>query len=295
MGIDAVFSGGGVKAYAYLGVLRSIENHGMQLERVAGTSAGAIVAALIAAKYTHEEIEQMIHELDVKTFMDSSLWTKYLPFTKWLALYFHLGIYKGNKLEEWLTEKLAAKNIHTFQDIKEGYLKIVASDLSLGRLVVLPDDLWNYYGLDPNRFPVAKAVRMSAGFPFFFKPVKLSGSSTKKSVIVDGGLLSNFPLWIFGREKQIRPVLGVKLTETSDGMNEEQRITNAFQMFFALFSTMKKAHDMRYISRAEEKNIIFVPVGDLAATDFNIPDEKKRELAEIGKANADEFLAKWPK
>lgn len=295
MKIDAVFSGGGVKAYAYLGVLESIHNHQLELERVAGTSAGAIVAALVAARYSYEEIQEMIHEMDVKTFMDPPILTKYVPFTKWLSLYFQMGIYKGNKMEEWLSEKLAKKNIYTFKDIQEGYLKIVASDLSLGRLVVLPDDLWKGYGLDPDRFPVAKAVRMSAGFPFYFKPIKLPGKTLQQSIVVDGGLLSNFPLWIFGRKKQLRPVLGVKLTEIEDELNGEQKITNAFNMFFALFSTMKKAHDMRYISKAEENNIIFVPVGDLQATDFNISDEKKQELTSIGKERADSFLAKWPK
>lgn len=295
MRIDAVFSGGGVKAYAYLGVLKSIDEHNLTLERVAGTSAGAIVSALIAARYSYEEIEEMIHELDVKTFMDAPVVTKFLPFLKWAFLYFQMGIYKGNKLEEWLTEKLAAKNIHTFQDLQDGYLKVIASDLSLGRLVVFPDDLETYYGIQPSRFPVARAVRMSAGFPFFFMPKKIFGNGTTKSFIVDGGLLSNFPLWIFGRKKQLRPVLGVKLTEKAEESMEPQKITNAFNMYYALFVTMKKAHDMRYISKAEENNVLFVKVDDLSATDFNISARLKNELAEIGKKRADLFLAKWPK
>lgn len=295
MRIDAVFSGGGVKAYAYLGVLESIHNHQLQLERVAGTSAGAIVSALVAARYSYQEIQQLINELDVRLFMDPPLLTKYLPFMKWPLLYFQMGIYKGDRLEEWLTEKLEAKNIRTFKDIEEGYLKIIASDLTLGRLVVFPDDLMSFYGLHPNQFPIAKAVRMSAGFPFFFMPKKLPGKSKNKSIIVDGGLLSNFPLWIYGRKKQqLRPVLGVKLTEVTGEVNETQTITNAFGMFYALFLTMKKAHDMRYISKAEENNILFIPVEDLAATDFNISEQKKSELSSVGKYKADEFLSRWP-
>lgn len=294
MRIDAVFSGGGVKAYAYLGVLESIQHHQLTLERVAGTSAGAIISALLAAKYSYQEIESIIQELDVRGFMDEPLLTKYLPFTKWGFLYFQMGLYKGKKLEEWLEEKLAAKNIHTFGDLKEGYLKIIASDLSLGKLVILPDDTMTFYGVPPEHFSVAKAVRMSAGFPFFFMPEKITGKNNKKSLLVDGGLLSNFPLWVFGRKKQLRPVLGIKLTEKED-MNSPAVIRNALQMFYALFHTMKKAHDMRYISRSEENNIIFIPVGDLSATDFDISNKKKAELAAIGKERADLFLAKWPK
>src|SRR5699024_6347992 len=195
--IDAVFSGGGVKAFAYIGVLESMKEHQFQIERVAGTSAGAIIASFIAARFSLKEIERMIHDLDVSLFMDPPFLTKYLPFTKWFFLYYQLGIYKGDQLEEWLEQKLAEKNIHTFKDIKAGDLKIIASDLSLGRLVVFPDDLELYYGIDPDCFSVAKAVRMSAGFPFFFIPKKIKGKTSTKSIIVDGGLLSNFPLWIF--------------------------------------------------------------------------------------------------
>lgn len=295
MRIDAVFSGGGVKAYAYLGVLESIERHRLKLERVAGTSAGAIVSALIAANYSTEEIQKMIYDLDIKTFMDQPLLTKYVPFTKWGFLYFQMGIYKGDKLEEWLEDKLRKQNIRTFSDIKEGYLKIVASDLSLGKLVVFPDDLLSYYGIEPRHFSVAKAVRISAGFPYFFMPKKIIGKSKEKSILVDGGLLSNFPLWIFGRKTQRRPVLGVKLTEKEEEMEQVEKITNALNMFHALFETMKKAHDMRYISKAEEHNILFIPVGNLPATDFNISKELKQELARLGKDKADVFLNRWPK
>lgn len=295
MRIDAVFSGGGVKAFAYLGVLESIDKRGIQIERVAGTSAGAIISSFIAASFTIDEIKKAVHELDVKLFMDPPVLTRYFPFTKWLFLYFQMGIYRGDKLERWLTMKLAEKNIHTFKDIKPGYLKIIASDLSLGKLVVLPDDLKEYYGIDANDFSVAKAVRMSAGFPFFFMPQKIKGKSKTKSIIVDGGLLSNFPLWVFCKgNSYLRPVLGVKLTEKSTG-NGTNNITNALNMFQALFLTMKKAHDMRYISKDEEKNILFVPVDNIEATDFSISEKEKQNLAATGKEKADTFLEKWPR
>lgn len=296
MRIDTVFSGGGVKAYAYLGVLESLKKHNFQIERVAGTSAGAIVSAFIAARFTTDEIEELLEELDVKLFMDPPLITQFLPFTKWLFLYFQMGIYKGDRLEEWITLKLEEKNIRTFRDIEEGYLKIIASDLSLGKLVVFPDNLKEYYGLDPEDFPIAKAVRMSAGFPYFFMPTKLKDKSKGKSIVVDGGLLSNFPIWAFGKnETHLRPVLGIKLTEKTQEQNGGHKITNALNMFQALFLTMKKAHDMRHVSKEEEKNILFVPVGNIEAIDFDISEKEKEKLALTGLERANEFLAKWPR
>ncbi|WP_156290819.1 patatin-like phospholipase family protein [Oceanobacillus salinisoli] len=296
MKIDAVLSGGGVKAFAYAGVLKSFEENDLEIERVAGTSAGAIVASFLASNYKTDEIMQLIDELDLKQFLDPPALTKYIPFSKWLFLYFQLGINKGNKLENWLYKQLARKNIYTFNDITPGYLKVVVSDLSLGKLVVIPDDLKRIYGLNPKFFPVAKAVRMSAGFPYFFMPKKLPGKTEKKSIIVDGGLLSNFPLWLFGsgNNSETRPVLGIKFTGSIEKQNYPRKINNAFDMFTALFATMKQAHDARYISKSDKKNIIFIPIEDVDSVDFHIDEETKGNLFLLGKSHADEFLKHWP-
>src|SRR5690625_1782001 len=295
MKIDCVFSGGGVKGYAFIGALRSMEENHLQLERVAGTSAGAIIASFIAASCRIDEINVLLKELDLQQFLDAPQLTKILPFTKWLFLYYQMGIYKGNKFEKWLYTKLAQKGIYTFKDLKDGYLKVVVSDLTLGKLVVIPDDLKRIYNIDPDNFLVAKAVRMSAGFPYFFMPVKLPWKNKENSLIVDGGLLSNFPLWIFenrdGSSK--RPILGVKLRSSIE-KNNDQIISNAFDMFHALFSTMKLAHDARYISKTAKNNIIFIPIENVDTVNMDINPDTKSHLIHLGKQSADEFLKHWP-
>lgn|SRR5699024_4352535 len=296
MKIDGVFSGGGVKAYAFIGALESIRDRQLTLERVAGTSAGSIIAAFLAAGYQVEDIKQLIEDLDLKNFLDPPSLTKIIPGSKWLFLYFQMGLYKGNKFEHWLYNQLAKKNIYTFADLREGDLKVVVSDLTLGRLVVIPDDLQRLYQLNPKYFPVAKAVRMSSGFPYFFMPKKMRGKGKETSIIVDGGLLSNFPLWIFEKveKKSRRPVLGVKLSESIE-KSRPQKIKNALDMLHALFLTMKQAHDARYISKSKRNNIIFIPVEKIDATDFYIREEMKKKLMKIGKQRADAFLAQWPR
>ncbi|MFC2948195.1 patatin-like phospholipase family protein [Virgibacillus sediminis] len=297
MKIDGVFSGGGVKAFSFLGALESIEERGLEFERVAGASAGAIVASFLAAGYNYKEISEMLEEMELKYFLDPPRISRILPVSKWLLLYFQLGIYKGDKLEGWLRERLAYRNIHTFSDLKPGYLKVIVSDLSLGKLVVIPDDLERIYAINPTDFPVATAIRMSAGFPYFFMPKKLAGRSGHKSIIVDGGLLSNFPLWVFGPEgiRDTRPVLGVKLTRDMDKFGKPRLINNAFDMFHALFATMKEAHDARYISKSQQNNIIFIPVKGTEATDFHLSQEKKQELIRNGRQYAHTFLQYWPR
>jgi NTE family protein len=181
MFIDGVFSGGGIKGFALIGAYDAVQKRGFQFKRVAGTSAGSIVAALIAARYTSDEIYQLVDELDVKKFLDER--KTLLPFsvTKWLLLYWRLGLYKGVELENWMAEKLAARDIRTFDDLPPQSLRVIASDLTNGRLVVLPDDLV-HYGINPGSFPVAKAIRMSCSLPYFFEPVKLQAYS-RSSVI----------------------------------------------------------------------------------------------------------------
>lgn len=295
MKIDGVFSGGGVKAFALIGTLQSLDEHDLAFERVAGTSAGAIMASFIAAGYKIEEIDRLIQDLTIQKLLDPPKFSTIIPYTKWLFLYFRMGLYKGNKLENWLYDKLAERNIYTFNDLETDNLKVVVSDISLGKLVVIPDDLERIYGINPNYFSVAKAVRMSAGYPYFFMPKIMPGKSKQNSLIVDGGLLSNFPLWIFenGDRENTRPILGMKLTGYPEQKNPK-KITNALEMFHALFSTMLQAHDARYVSKSNKANIIFIPVNHVETTDFNITDEMKEQLIQTGRESANKFLKHWP-
>ncbi|MFZ3577898.1 patatin-like phospholipase family protein [Virgibacillus sp. DJP39] len=295
MKIDVVFSGGGVKSFAFLGALRSMEANNLDIERVAGTSAGAILAGLLAANYSRSEVENIITQLNLQDFTDPPIVSKLIPLSKWFYLYYKMGIYKGELLEKWIFNHLAAKNIYTFSDLRSGYLRIVVSDLSLGKLIVIPDDLERVYGIDPMHFSVASAIRMSAGYPYLFIPKKLANKTAKRSIMVDGGLLSNYPLWIFDKQngKNLRPVLGIKLSDDVE-TKDPNKIKNVFDMSQALFTTMKQAHDLRYISTAHQKNTIFIPIKQVGATNFTISENVKSNLIALGEKSTHEFLANWP-
>lgn len=290
--IDGVFSGGGLKGFALVGAYQVLEEKGYRFQNVAGTSAGAIIASFIAAGYTGKEIEKMLSELDVATFLDPRKTIIPLPFMKWIQIYWRLGIYQGKALESWFTEKLAEKGVYTFSDLPPGTLKLVASDLTNGRMIVFPDDL-ERYELSVDTFPIARALRMSCGIPFFFEPVRLM-IGTGETIVVDGGVLSNFPMWLFedanGRKE--RPLLGLKLSQNLEEVGGH-KIKNALNLFEALFSTMKNAHDDKYISRKHEKDIIFIPTDGHSATQFDLSDEAKRDLLEIGRNRTIQFLNTW--
>ncbi|HWO77607.1 MAG TPA: patatin-like phospholipase family protein [Bacillus sp. (in: firmicutes)] len=292
MYIDGVFSGGGIKGFALVGAYEAIEERGLKFKRLAATSAGSIVAGLIAAGYSSKEVYSFVDELDVKKLLDErTLWLP-IPFAKWLLLYWRMGLYRGQYLEKWLGEKLAAKGIRTFKDLPPDSFRVIASDLTNGNMMVLPNDL-EKYGIPWWSFSVAKAIRMSCSIPYFFEPVRLS-TANGTVIVVDGGVLSNFPMWLFDKEnvKKERPVLGIKLS--SDFQEHEKHvITNAIHLFGALFETMKDAHDSRYISRKHEKNIIFIPTQNVIPIEFDLTEEKKEALIRQGKEKAATFLKQW--
>jgi NTE family protein len=262
---------------------------------LAGTSAGAIISSLLVAGYTSKDIEVLINDINLKSFLDPRKFVISFPALKWIRLYWKLGLYKGDALENWLESVLAAKGIKTFGDIPDGVLRVVASDITRGRIITIPDDLPDY-GILPERFSVAKAVRMSASLPYFFEPGKLYTATGKRCLIVDGGVLSNFPLWIFQDEytKPTRPILGFQLSTTIEN-HAPHKINNAIGLFTALFETMKEAHDTRHISEANTADIIFIPVQQTMITDFGLTPEQIQELIAFGRERAEKFLETWRK
>lgn len=293
MKVDAVFSGGGVKAFAFVGALEAMNKKKIEVVRVAGSSAGAIVAGLFAAGYQVSEMKEIMLDLNLKELLDGEKLEKYLPFLKWISLYRSFGLYKGQLFEKWLYQLLAKKGVRTFGDLKNNQLKLTTADLTLGRLIILPDDLKKTYGILPERFSVARAIRMSAGLPFFFRPEKIYDQEAKKHVMVDGALLSSLPLWLFKKPnvKPIRPVIGFQL-QSKEKYLANYQINNGLQFGKTLIGTMQHAQDLRYISKYDQPNIVFLDTDHVHVADFSLAKADRIELAKIGEEKTSQFLKK---
>lgn len=300
---NAVFEGGGVKGIGLVGALLVAEAHGYRWSHVAGTSAGAMIASLVAAGYTASEIKDMIMNLSYFRFRDSRIVDLVPIVGPFINLALDKGIFEGNFLEKWMRKKLAARGVRTFGDLKSPpgdktfryRLMIIASDISRGRMLVLPDDM-KEYGLNPDQLEVARAVRMSTSIPFFFKPVPLVYRNSKgkrmTSYIVDGGILSNFPLWLFDEvENELYPTIGFRLVEPSEG--KPHRITGPISMLEALFATMMEAHDARALTEKNAARTICVPTLGVRTIDFNLTRERSLALLESGKKAATAFFATY--
>lgn len=296
---DAVFEGGGAKGIGLVGALEVLEERGYRWRLVAGTSAGAIVASLVAAGYSAAELGSVIRRLDYRKFQDEGVLDRLGLPGKILSVLFEKGIYEGDFLLEWLTDRLAEKGVRTFADLPapEGSLyrhrlQVIASDVTEGRLVVLPEGL-PHYGEDPDAFPVAQAVRMSMSIPFFFEPAELKGR-----LFVDGGLLSNFPVWLFDRQGPTReqarpriPTFGFKLIEP-----EEARPIDGGSVFSftrQIIDTALEAHDRRHVETLDFLRTIGIPTMGVRTTDFDLSPERAEELYRSGRKAAEGFLSTW--
>jgi len=302
---DAVFEGGGVKGIGLVGAVAVAEERGYRWVNVAGTSAGAIVAALVAAGYSAGEMKEVMGELDYNRFKDASLLDKIPLVGPAASLIFEKGIYEGKFFENWIRGLLRQKKVETFSDlILEEYqdderyrfkLRVIASDISRGRLLVLPQDIADF-GIRPEDLDVAAAVRMSMSIPFFYEPVKLQNQETNEvSYIVDGGLLSNFPVWLFDAEGGIPewPTFGFKLVEPEEALQVPHRVRGPISLLAALFSTMMEAHDKRYIKDEHFVRTIPIPTLGVGTTELDISREKSEALYQSGRQAAEKFLATW--
>lgn len=303
MKIHAVFEGGGVKGISLAGAVKASEEAGVSFGRVAGTSSGAIIASLLAAGFDGEEMCRIIRATSFRSFLKRSPVFNVKHIGPPLRVLLKKGLYSGEALEAWIRNILRAKGIVRFSDLPQGRLSVIASDITNGRLVVLPDDLGEY-GIRPETFEVAKAVRISCSIPYFFDPVmlRLSGKpAAGKSFadqfvyMVDGGLLSNFPMWLFDPEEGAGtpevPVVGYQMVGRAEP--EPHRITGPFTMLQALVGTMLSAHDERYIEKEKIVRTVKIPTLGVGTVKFELNAEESAALYESGYQAGKDFFQRW--
>ncbi|OAS82626.1 MULTISPECIES: patatin-like phospholipase family protein [Metabacillus] len=290
MKIDAVFEGGGVRGIAFIGAIQAMEEENVEWERLAGTSAGAVIAALLASGFKSYEIRDRFKEMDYSKFRGLTILNRIPLIGSFLELMVHLGIYKNDYLETWMDAILSEKGIRTFADLPDGKLKIIASDVSNGQMLILPDDL-DRYGMTPADLKVSTAIMMSASIPFFFRPVIWKSKDNNKSYILDGGLLSNFPIWLYDTDNPRFPTFGFRFVK--DEVDIGAVIPTPLHLFKNIFKTMLQAHDLRHLNEETNERTIKIPTGGITTTDFELNKDEIEFLYHSGYTSAKEFLSKW--
>lgn len=301
---DLVLEGGGVKGIALVGAISEMVRAGYSIQRVAGASAGAVVGALVAAGCSPERMRAIMQSVDYKKFQDETWLSRFGTAGKLASVLFFNGIYRGDYFENWIEGQLLECGVKTFGDLRLtgleyrklpknlGYkLVVVVGDLSKGELVYLP---WDYhkYGLDPDEQSVAKAVRASMAIPFFFKPAQIGGST-----LIDGGWLSNFPVDAFDQPESAQPdwpTIGVNLGAGEDSRLTPRAISGPISFTKAVLDTAINGHDQRHINNPSTlARTMFVEVGKIKSTDFELTMSQRDWLYENGQKAARKFLKTW--
>jgi NTE family protein len=314
---DLVLEGGGVKGLGLVGAVLELAEAGYEFRRVAGASAGAIVAVLIAALQARNR-----PIADLQNILDTIKYTEFesgdSPFARaasGLRLLEHEGLYTGGYLRTWLGAQLKDIGVSTFGDLAitddrlpprcRYSLVLMVSDITRGKSVRLP---WQYseYGLAADGQLLVDAVRASMSIPFFFTPERIDARPAvvdgqqvpaQTCTWVDGGLLDNFPVDVFAIDADNPvpgrwPTIGVKLSARgprpplrSDGVVSEAK---------AILETLVDNADRYYVSPADAQRTIFVDHGTVSTTDFHLSRQDQDMLLANGRAAARAFLAARP-
>jgi NTE family protein len=311
---NGVFEGGGVRGIGFAGAIYALEKAGYSFDCVGGTSAGAIASALLAAGYSGEEIRDELENLDYNKFKEKNLLDNFGGFGKVLNISLKMGIYRADYFESWMQGLLERKGKTVFSQVRhdgEGShkykLQVVAADLTNQSLLVLPDNL-PYFGFIPDQYSIAKAVRMSMSIPIFYEPFRLVDTKGLEHLIVDGGLLSKYPLWLLddGVSWPEIPTLGFRFISSEDQPinGEGKPINTILEYMKALTGTVLDAHDSFHISnsRGDFRRTILIPVEitekdgtrrTVHSTDFDLSKEAQRGLFDNGVRAAERFLTGW--
>jgi NTE family protein len=316
---DLVLSGGGVKGIGLVGAVVALMDAGYSAQRVSGTSAGSIVGAVVAAasmgdQLSPEEVKELALQLDYHKFTDPGPLERLPVLGPSWAVLRGTGIYKGDYAHEWVRSQLKNLGVHTFGDLairddslpaEQRYkLVVTVADVTTGQLVRLPWDYRRVYGLDPDEQSVADAVRASMAIPFFFRPVTLTDSTGLTSTLVDGGILSNFPIDSLDRtdgRKPRWPSFGVTVLPNLPEGNDcvipalaPIRLLGPPHLLESVITTALVGRDQAYLNQPwVNARTIRVDSTDVGFLDFDISDNEIEALYVQGYAAAEKFLSTW--
>jgi NTE family protein len=288
------FEGGGMKAIAFLGAIKSLEENGVlnRIKRVVGTSAGSLYAIAVASKMSYNDLNEIIYSANFESFKDCSY--NYIGDIYRVINYY--GACPGNVLYEWfggILEKHCGNKDITFSDLfkKTGILLVItATNLNRMKCVYFSHETY------PN-VPIRLAARMSSSMPMIFKPIEFEGD-----MYVDGGVLNNFPFTYFETERQTNTIktLAFKLLSSDEHMvntgkkdlieydrkdikNIRDYVSVITESIFIQMERNKEDRDYKnkesigYIDR-----VVPIYTEDISSIDFSMPRDTMKLLEKKG-------------
>ena len=279
-GVVLVLSGGGTKGFAHLGVIEILEKHGVPVIGIVGTSMGALMGALRASGYSTREMHKIIRELDLPSLLSENTGPMFvfsgndvrakkstvpaLTYTKNKGRKGPKGLLTGDKLYVYFSELMRKRNVSEtdFYHLPIPYAA-VATDINTGEKVVLKEG------------NLAAAMRASMSIPMVFEPWVIDDH-----VLVDGGIVSNLPVYTAKELFPGIPIVAVDISESLvGGVNSYMDVINQ-----SLTILMRKTTD----EEGAAADILLKPnVKGLGTLDIIDPED----IVELGRAAAMEKIA----
>lgn len=195
--VGLVLSGGGAKGFAHIAVIKALEENGIPIDYIAGTSMGAIVAGLYAAGYSVEEMEKLFKSDQFKFWSTGQIQEEYRYFYRKLEedpSWFELDLLKKEDKLKILppTNLIPEEQMDfAFMEMFSSVTAVCKSDFN--QLFVpyfcIATDVFANRQLILRKGDLGEAIRGSMTFPMYFKPIEIDGS-----LVFDGGIVNNFPV-----------------------------------------------------------------------------------------------------
>lgn len=315
---NLVFQGGGVKGIAYVGVLQALEAQGVlsTVTRVAGTSAGAITAALVACGATAADLSDALTHTSFRSFADGR---GGLLGDAERMMQRGYGIHPGATIETWLQQHVGAVTGRLLgtprPDLTLGALHALAAERGapFRELYVISTDLVNQRaqvlsGLTTPDLPVWRAVRMSMSIPIFFAAVEQDGAWW-----ADGACSWNYPIDLFDGVRR-QPVSAAQLPPIVEGADDETigfcmgtqaevaamksgwqlpkvEVTDFASYMSALLSFLLNESTLLHLGADDLARSVFIDVAGVHTTQFDLTPEQAATLVANGGAATRAFLA----
>ena len=287
---NLAFKGGGVKGTAYVGAVVVLEQQGIlkNVTKVAGTSAGSIMAGLLALKYSAQEIFDKVFSMDMPKLEDDKHDLQVLK---------RYGLYAGDYFLDWMTDAVNNSPVFKGKNI-EPTLKNLADNGGL-ELHCFTCDINNHnlVTLSPEKTPdvlVAEAVRSSMSIPLFFKAFQFSQGLPKDNLHVDGGMLYNYPINAFdeGIDNANPATLGFYLgLENKFPKPVEFGYGHIMKYIKNTFATFLQAQHVHFIQHPKDvARTVFIDDFGEPPVDFQISDQMKTLLYQSGYKSCWEYL-----
>jgi NTE family protein len=293
---NLVFEGAGVRGIAYCGAIQEMESKLMMgsIERVGGTSSGAIIALTISLGYSGKEIETIISKTNFKKFNDGGFF--FIGGINRLNKNF--GWYKGKKIGKWLEkiikEKTGNENI-TFEELhQKGFKDLYITGTSLNKQKAVVFSYESY-----PKMKIKDAVRISSSIPLYFEPVYIDSSGKtfdhpKQNqgfdMMVDGGVLENFPIHIFDKEQPDLYTIGFRIDHTPQIENDkgdktlaEMPIDHLKEYFGAFYNIVVENLNRQRLTSTDWQRTVSISDGDVLPKVRKLSKEEVTILIENGR------------